>query len=133
MFSQICCKGGQKMPVEGQIVMTKLVQMKSLWWKCKGSLTAAFQVLHVGREGSWHGDASKDAHDGRENEHETDHDSGEVDRRDAVQDDEDVVVVQPGEAVVEAGREQEGQDLEVEVEGRPENNNNIDWEEANNT
>ena len=29
------------------------------------------------------------------------------------------MVVQPGEAVVEAGREQEGQDLEVEVEGGP--------------
>jgi hypothetical protein len=85
----------------------------------KKSLTAAFQVLHVGGEGGGDSDASEDAHDRCEDEHQTDHDSGEVDGGDTVQDDEDVVVVQLGKAVVDAGGEEEGQDLEIEVEGRP--------------
>jgi hypothetical protein len=85
----------------------------------KISLTAAFQVLHVGGEGGGDGDATEDAHDRCEDEHQTDHDSGKVDGRDAVQDDEDVVVVQLRKAVVDAGGEEEGQDLKIKVEGRP--------------
>ena len=38
---------------------------------------------------------------------------------DAVEDDEDVVVGEVLEAVVHSGREEEGEDLEVEVEGGP--------------
>jgi hypothetical protein len=71
----------------------------------KKSLTAAFQVLHVGGERGGDGDATEDAHDRREDEHQTNHDSGEVDGGDAVKDDEDVVVVQLRKAVVDAGGE----------------------------
>jgi hypothetical protein len=68
---------------------------------CHGAqLTASFQVLHVGGERGRDGDASEDAHDRSEDEHQTDHDAGKVDGRHAVQDDEDVVVRQPGVVVI---------------------------------
>ena len=47
------------------------------------------------------------------------HDSGKVDWCDSIEDDENVVVVEPGEAIVESGREEEGEDLEIKVEWRP--------------
>ena len=42
-----------------------------------------------------------------------------IDRGDSVEDNEYVVVGQPGEAVVHSGGEEHGQDLEVEKERRP--------------
>ena len=42
-----------------------------------------------------------------------------VDREDAVEDNEDIVVGEFGEAVVETGGEEEGEDLKIEVEGGP--------------
>ena len=44
---------------------------------------------------------------------------GKVDGKDAVEYDEDVMVGEPGEAVVQAGGKEEGQDLEVKVERGP--------------
>ena len=37
------------------------------------------QVPDVGGQGGRHGDAAHDAHDGGQDQHETDHDSGKVD------------------------------------------------------
>ena len=42
-----------------------------------------------------------------------------VDGEDSVENDEDVVVCEFGEAVVETGREEEGEDLKIEVKRGP--------------
>ena len=77
------------------------------------------EVLHVGGENSGHTDAGQDAGNWSQDQHETDHDTGEVHAGHTVQDDEDVGIGQSTEAVVETDGEHERQKLQIKVERRP--------------
>lgn len=64
-------------------------------------------------------DGGEDADTGRQREHQSDHDSREVDRAHGVQDDENPLVVDILDAVPETGGKDAGQDVEIEEEGEP--------------
>ncbi len=76
-------------------------------------------ILHV-RDKNWaDSDAGEDAHYRRQNEHQTDHDTSEVDAGHAVHDDEDVLLGQVLEAVVNADGEHCHEELQIEIERAP--------------
>jgi len=59
-------------------------------------------VLHVGDEDGADSDAGQDAHDRRQDKHQTNHHASEVNARHAVEDNENIGVGQVLEAVVDA-------------------------------
>ena len=84
-----------------------------------GGPSQGLLVLQVELEQLGEGDGSENADAGRERQHETHHDAGEVDGADGVQDDEDALVVDVLDAVPEADGKDAGQDVQVEEEGEP--------------
>eukprot|EP00053_Salpingoeca_punica_P010929 m.97584 g.97584 ORF g.97584 m.97584 type:complete len:573 (+) comp15536_c0_seq2:800-2518(+) len=80
----------------------------------RGGLDAV-NVAHVGAEHAGDANAGQDAGDGGEDKHEADHDAGEVDAGDAVEDDEDVLVGEAAEAEVEADRHHHDHEVQVKV------------------
>lgn len=71
--------------------------------------------LQQGRKG--HGCGHTD--DRGDDQHQPDHDSGEIRAEDGVDDDKEVFIAQFPEAEEDSGREEEDEHLKVEEEGRP--------------
>ncbi len=74
------------------------------------------EVLHVSLQGLGDSDGGQDASNGGQDKHQTDHDSGEVDASNAVENGEDVAVRQLLEAEVDASGEHEDQEVQVKEE-----------------
>lgn len=74
------------------------------------------EVLHVGLQGFGDSNSGQDASNGGQDKHQTDHDSGEVDAGNAVENGEDVAVRQLLEAEVDTSGEHEDQEVQVKEE-----------------
>lgn len=82
-------------------------------------LIAEAQVRDEATENGGEANGSKDARDGRQREHETDHDAREVPGDGTVDDEEDDAIAHLLEEEVYAHRRQRDDDLEVQEEGGP--------------